>query len=89
MINMHDFRSQVYLFYLSISFYLYIFLGWTRKLIEYAKDITDENEDLCNFCKCLENCLQKGLLPCIDNVGYFKVPNAWYWLEYVAQKNYR
>ncbi|KAH0956017.1 hypothetical protein HN011_009694 [Eciton burchellii] len=62
--------------------------GWTRKLIEYTKDITDENEDLYNFCKCLENCLQKGLLPCIDSVGYFKVPNAWYWLEYVAQKNY-
>ncbi|XP_011335799.2 uncharacterized protein LOC105278422 [Ooceraea biroi] len=62
--------------------------GWTRKLVEHTKEITDENEDLCHFCKCLENCLQKGLLPCVDSVGYFKVPNAWHWLKYVAEKNY-
>ncbi|EGI66555.1 hypothetical protein G5I_04886, partial [Acromyrmex echinatior] len=63
-------------------------LGWTRKLIEHAKEITDENEDLCHFCKCLENCLQKDLLPILDSVGYFKIPYAWHWLEYVAGKNY-
>ncbi|XP_018345280.1 PREDICTED: uncharacterized protein LOC108750372 [Trachymyrmex septentrionalis] len=62
--------------------------GWTRKLIEHAKEITDENEDLCHFCKCLENCLQKDLLPILDSVGYFKISYAWHWLEYVARKNY-
>ncbi|XP_011700905.1 PREDICTED: uncharacterized protein LOC105457762 isoform X2 [Wasmannia auropunctata] len=62
--------------------------GWTRKLIEHAKEITDKNEDLCHFCKCLEDCLQKDLLPGLDSVGYFKVPCAWHWLEYVASKNY-
>ncbi|XP_070513757.1 uncharacterized protein [Cardiocondyla obscurior] len=62
--------------------------GWTRKLIEHAADITDENEDLCHFCKCLENCLQKGLLPSFDSVGYFKIPYAWHWLKYIAEKNY-
>lgn len=62
--------------------------GWTRKLMEYAKEITDENEDLCHFCKCFENCLQKGLLPCLDSIGYLKISNAWHWLEYVAEKNY-
>lgn len=68
---------------------LCVLSGWTRKLIEHAKEITDENEDLCHFCKCLENCLQKGLLPSLDSVGYLKVPYAWHWLEYVAVKNYR
>lgn len=63
--------------------------GWTRKLIEYAKEITDENEDLCHFCKCLENCLQKGLLPCLSSIGYLKVPSAWYWLEHIAEKSFR
>lgn len=62
--------------------------GWTRKLIECSKDINDENEDLCHFCKCFENCLQKGLLSCFDSVGYLKIPCAWHWLEYVAEKNY-
>ncbi|XP_011873485.1 PREDICTED: uncharacterized protein LOC105565142 isoform X3 [Vollenhovia emeryi] len=62
--------------------------GWTRKLIDHAKEITDENEDLCHFCKCLENCLQKGLLPSLDSVGYLKVPYTWTWLEYVGEKNY-
>ncbi|XP_032676898.1 uncharacterized protein LOC116846755 [Odontomachus brunneus] len=62
--------------------------GWTRKLIEHAKEITDENEDLCHFCKCLENCLQKGLLPCLSSIGYLKESSAWHWLEHVAEKNY-
>lgn len=62
--------------------------GWTQKLIDHAKEITDENEDVCHFCKCLENCLQKGLLPSLDSVGYLKIPYAWHWLEYVAEKNY-
>ncbi|XP_036149343.1 uncharacterized protein LOC105831171 [Monomorium pharaonis] len=62
--------------------------GWTRKLLEHTGEITDENEDLCHFCKCLENCLQKGLLPTLDNIGYLKVPYAWHWLEYVAERNY-
>lgn len=63
--------------------------GWTRKLLEHAKEITDENENLYQFCKCLENCLQKGLLSCFSNVGYLKIPSAWHWLEHVAGKNYR
>ncbi|XP_029671705.1 uncharacterized protein LOC115240603 isoform X2 [Formica exsecta] len=62
--------------------------GWTRKLMEHTKEINDENEDLCHFCKCFENCLQKGLLPCLDSVGYLKISYAWHWLEYVAEKNY-
>ncbi|XP_011253173.1 uncharacterized protein LOC105249421 isoform X1 [Camponotus floridanus] len=62
--------------------------GWTRKLMEYAKEINDENDNLCHFCKCFENCLQKGLLPCLDSIGYLKISNAWHWLEYVAEKNY-
>ncbi|XP_014470037.1 PREDICTED: uncharacterized protein LOC106742006 [Dinoponera quadriceps] len=61
--------------------------GWTRKLIEHGTEITDENEDLLSFCKCLENCLHKGLLPCLS-IGYLKGPSAWHWLEHVAQKNY-
>ncbi|XP_029172796.1 uncharacterized protein LOC114941817 [Nylanderia fulva] len=63
--------------------------GWTRKLMEYPKEINDENENLCHFCKCFEDCLQKGLLSCFDStVGYLKIPCAWHWLEYVAEKNY-
>lgn len=58
--------------------------------MEHAKQITDENEDLHHFCKSLENCFQKGLLPYFDNnVGYLKVACAWNWLEYIVARNYR
>jgi len=73
--------------YIACRIILHV-LGWTRKLIEHAKEITDANEDLRHFCKCLENCLQKDLLPILDSVGYFK-PYAWHWLEYIAKKNYK
>ncbi|XP_011150570.1 uncharacterized protein LOC105189884 [Harpegnathos saltator] len=62
--------------------------GWTRKLIEHGKEITDKNEDLRHFCKCLEDCLQKGLLPYFSNIGYLKAPSAWHWLKHIAEKNY-
>ncbi|XP_012217341.1 uncharacterized protein [Linepithema humile] len=62
--------------------------GWTRKLLEHANEINDENQDLYHFCKCLENCLQQGLLPVFDNIGYLNLAYAWKWLEYIAGKKY-
>lgn len=72
-----------------ISVYFIYVSGWTRKLIEHGKDITDENEDLRHFCICLENCLLQGLLPYLSNVGYVKIHSAWHWIENIARRNYR
>ncbi|XP_031831754.1 uncharacterized protein LOC116426647 isoform X2 [Nomia melanderi] len=62
--------------------------GWTRKLTECGKGIDDGNLDLPLFCKCLEKCLQKGILMSLSPIGFSKVPNAWYWLEEIAGKHF-
>ncbi|XP_054000614.1 uncharacterized protein LOC128888039 isoform X1 [Hylaeus anthracinus] len=62
--------------------------GWTRKLTEYNKEIDDGNVDLPLFCKCLEKCLQKGVLLRLNPIGFAKLPDAWYWLEEIAEKHF-
>ncbi|XP_012138958.2 uncharacterized protein LOC100874999 isoform X1 [Megachile rotundata] len=62
--------------------------GWTRKLTEHGKEIDDENEDLPAFCKCLEKCFQKGILLRLSTLGFPKLPDAWYWLEEITEKNF-
>ncbi|XP_043263639.1 uncharacterized protein LOC122403906 isoform X2 [Colletes gigas] len=62
--------------------------GWTRKLTECDKEIDDENTDLLYFCKCLEKCLQKGVLLRLNNVSFAKLPDAWYWLEEITEKHF-
>ncbi|XP_076763976.1 uncharacterized protein LOC143431269 [Xylocopa sonorina] len=62
--------------------------GWTRKLTESDKEIDDENEDLPFFCKSLEKCFQKGVLMRLNPIGFPKLPDAWYWMEEIAEKHF-
>ncbi|CAK9833293.1 hypothetical protein ANTRET_LOCUS10002 [Anthophora retusa] len=62
--------------------------GWTRKLTETGKEIDDENKDLVFFCKSLEKCFQKGILMRMNPVNFPKLPDAWYWLEEIAEKHF-
>ncbi|XP_076169733.1 uncharacterized protein LOC143147901 [Ptiloglossa arizonensis] len=62
--------------------------GWTRRLIECDKEIYDGNIDLPSFCKCLEKCLQKGILMRLNTIDFAKLPDAWYWLEEIAEKHF-
>ncbi|XP_029048418.1 uncharacterized protein LOC114878596 [Osmia bicornis bicornis] len=62
--------------------------GWTRKLTEGGREIDDENIDLPFFCKCLEKCFQKGILLRFNPIGFPKLPDAWYWLEEITEKNF-
>lgn len=61
--------------------------GWTLKLAKCGADITDENDDLPLFCKSLEACFQKGVLSRLNAFGFPKLPEAWFWLEEIADKS--
>ncbi|XP_078032978.1 uncharacterized protein LOC144467861 isoform X2 [Augochlora pura] len=62
--------------------------GWTRKLTECDRGIDDRNLDLPLFCKCLEKCLQQGVLMSLTPIGFPKLPDAWYWMEEIAEKHF-
>lgn len=62
--------------------------GWTRKLTESDKEIDDTNRELSLFCKSLEKCLQKGILMRLNAIGFPKLPDAWYWMEEIAEKHF-
>ncbi|KZC14290.1 hypothetical protein WN55_06823 [Dufourea novaeangliae] len=62
--------------------------GWTRKLTECNTEIDDAHVDLPSFCKCLETCLQKGILMSLTTVGFSKLPDAWFCLEEIAEKHF-
>ncbi|XP_043585144.1 uncharacterized protein LOC122568918 [Bombus pyrosoma] len=62
--------------------------GWTRKLIESNIEIDEENKDLPFFFKCLERCFQKGILMRLNPIGFPKLPDAWYWMEEIAEKHF-
>ncbi|KAJ8678529.1 hypothetical protein QAD02_014316 [Eretmocerus hayati] len=59
--------------------------GYTRKFTESAANIEDDTEGLAQFCKCLEKCLQKGVLPHLDFIGSSSYPEAWKWMEDIAK----
>ncbi|KOX68892.1 hypothetical protein WN51_06290 [Melipona quadrifasciata] len=60
--------------------------GWTRKLTESNIEIDEENEDLLFFFKNLEKCFQKGILMRLNPISFPKLPDAWYWMEEIAEK---
>ncbi|XP_076302566.1 LOW QUALITY PROTEIN: uncharacterized protein LOC143220866 [Lasioglossum baleicum] len=62
--------------------------GLTRKLLECEIEINDDNEHLLFFYKSLERCFQKGILMRLNPIGFSKLPNAWYWLEEIAEKHF-
>ncbi|KAG7189461.1 hypothetical protein KM043_017157 [Ampulex compressa] len=61
--------------------------GWTKKLTECSKGIDDTNVDLPFFCKSLEKCLQRGVLTRVNVIGFPRVPDAWFCLEEIAERN--
>ncbi|XP_033211996.1 uncharacterized protein LOC117169634 [Belonocnema kinseyi] len=61
--------------------------GWTLKLTKCGTDIGDENEDLPFFCKSIEACFQREVLSRLNAFGFPKLPEAWYWLEEIADRN--
>ncbi|XP_015597899.1 uncharacterized protein LOC107269029 [Cephus cinctus] len=60
--------------------------GWTRKLTEDNIEIIDDNENLKFLCICLEKCFQKGVASRLNSLGFPKIPEPWYWLEELAEK---
>ncbi|XP_016913365.1 uncharacterized protein LOC107998546 [Apis cerana] len=62
--------------------------GWTKKLTESDIGIDEENKDLPFFYKSLEKCFQKGILMRLNPIGFPKLPDAWYWLEEIAEKHF-
>ncbi|KAF3429268.1 hypothetical protein E2986_10204 [Frieseomelitta varia] len=62
--------------------------GWTRKLTESNIGIDEENEDLLFFFKSLEKCFQKGILMRLNPISFPKLPDAWYWMEEIAEKHF-
>lgn len=62
--------------------------GWTKKLTESDIEIDEENKDLPFFYKSLEKCFQKGILMRLNPIGFPKLPDAWYWLEEIAEKHF-
>ncbi|XP_066592359.1 uncharacterized protein [Prorops nasuta] len=60
--------------------------AYTRKFLEAKIEITDDNPNLILFCKCLETCLQKGVLVRLNSYGVQRPPEAWYCLEEVGNK---
>ncbi|XP_012256436.2 uncharacterized protein LOC105686328 isoform X1 [Athalia rosae] len=61
--------------------------GWTRKLTECKTEINDSNINLPSFCKSLERCFQKGVVMRMNAIGFPKLPEAWFWMEEITDKN--